>query len=71
MYACLTALIYKIWAKRNKVVWEGRCEQPEISVKGMLEEINNRVIGCLPKRISSSDRTWLANLSFLRLPILN
>lgn len=70
MYACLTALVYKIWMNRNKVVWE-RCEQPEISFKAMLEEINNRVIRCLPKHISSKDRTWLAKLCFLSLPILN
>lgn len=59
-------MVYKIWGKRNLVVWENICVIFEKVIERVLKEVSDRIRYYLFKKISNRDRNWLNDIGFLK-----
>lgn len=51
-----------LYRSRNEALWLGKVHSTEYTVKQIKDIVKYSIIGCMPREISTSDKSWIESL---------
>ena len=60
--AAIAGAVYSIWMARNDSKWNLKVPRIQCLVKMLKENVRRRIFLVMPKKVSSSDRSWFNTL---------